>query len=208
MGLMNPLEETAPSEIYIILSNKARSIPEGEGHELSDRQAGRGGGLSGRRMEKFLGWRAPARLAVNKPDGSPSVIPAWYHWDGEALWFVGRERSEWCRHLDADPRIAVVVDVEGPIEIEGESFLTPKVLFEGKAEIVERPGEGNRWVEVAKQMAERYRGRAGLEYLEASRGNPRWLIRVAPTRILSWEGGGWAKRYKVESLADDPPSDE
>lgn len=173
---------------------------------MSDSGTGRGGALSPSRMEKFLAWRALARLAVTRPDGSPYVVPVWYHWDGETLWFVGRERSEWCLFLEDDPRLAAVVDVEGPIEIEGEAFLTPKVVFEGVAEIVERPGEGSRWMEIAREMAHRYRGEAGLRYLEESRDYPRWLIRVVPTSIRSWEGGGWAKRYEPEGSRGAPRS--
>jgi hypothetical protein len=30
------------------------------------------------------------------------VVPIWYQWHDGAFWFVGRERSEWCRYIEAD----------------------------------------------------------------------------------------------------------
>jgi PPOX class probable F420-dependent enzyme len=157
-----------------------------------------GGPLQGERLERFLGGRCLARIAVLRADGSPQVVPVWYHWDGEALWFVGRRHSSWCQNLQTDPRMAAVIDIEGRFVLEGEEFVTPSVVFEGEAELVEEPG-GRQWMEVGRKMALRYRGEDGLRYLEKTANQGRWLIRLVPSQILSWEGGGWAKRYH-----DDP----
>ena len=57
------------------------------------------GGLTAEEMEQFMAGNAVARLATLKPDGSPYVMPVWYHWDGEALYFVGRQRALWCKYI-------------------------------------------------------------------------------------------------------------
>ena len=63
------------------------------------------GGLTAEEMEQFLAGNPVARLATLKPDGSPYVMPVWYQWDGEALYFVGRQRALWCQYIKADGRV-------------------------------------------------------------------------------------------------------
>jgi hypothetical protein len=44
-------------------------------------------------------------------------------------------------------------------------------------------------------MAARYRGEAGVAYLEATRDQERWLFYVTPQRLVTWNGAGWHERY-------------
>lgn len=69
-------------------------------------------------------------------------------------------------------------------------------IVKGDAELIEEPNTGGRWVEIGREMAFRYRGEAGLKYLEASLNEPRWLFLVRPAKITTWHGGGWAEKYK------------
>ncbi len=154
------------------------------------------GPLAGERLDRFLSGATLARLACVRSNGSPTIVPVWYHWDGTALWFVGRKRSAWCLVLAERPRAAAVIDVEGAVSIGGEDFLTPRVIAEGDVAVVEEPGTGDRWVPIARAMAERYRGAAGLEYLDTTMADHRWLIKLVPDQMQTWEGGGWAQRYK------------
>lgn len=154
------------------------------------------GPLVGERLDKFLSGATLARLACVRPDGTPTIVPVWYHWDGTAFWFVGRKRSAWCIILADHPRAAAVIDVEGEVSIGDESFLTPRVIAEGDVTVVEEPGAGDRWVPIARAMAERYRGAAGLTYLESTLADHRWLVKLVPDQLQTWEGGGWARRYK------------
>lgn len=158
-----------------------------------------GAPLSPDRLGRFLQGRLLARVALVTGEGQPYVVPVWYHWDGQALWFVGRERSEWCQIVDRSPVMAAVVDAEGDYVVEGERFFTPRATFRGVARVVERPGEGTAWVPVARAMAERYRGQAGLDYLGTTLTEGRWLIRLDDPRVTSWEGGGWAARYRTSN---------
>lgn len=156
-----------------------------------------GAPLQDGRLQAFLSGALVAHLAMVTPRGDPYLVPAWYHWDGSAVWFVGRERSEWCKMLDERPGLAVVIDAEGPYDASGEQFFTPRVTFRGVAEILERPGEGSAWVPYAREMAFRYRGEAGARYVDESANEGRWLIRLVPAETTSWEGGGWARRYRT-----------
>ena len=162
---------------------------------------GRLGGLEPAELDRFLAGDALARLAVLRPDGWPYVVPVWYQWDGSSLRFVGRERAEWCKFIDHDPRVAVVIDKEHgkPSETSGEMAQIPKVMTQGRAEVVERPNVGGKWVDIAAAMAVRYLGPNGPSYLESTLKQPRWLIRLTPDHLTTWKGVGWAKRYWVDS---------
>ena len=62
---------------------------------MSEDFRGKLGGLDTDEFNHFLAGNPLARLAVLTPDGAPYVIPVWYQWDGEYMWFVGRQKSIW-----------------------------------------------------------------------------------------------------------------
>jgi hypothetical protein len=167
---------------------------------MSQEYRGELGGLASDEVESFLQSDALARVACLKADGAPYVVPIWYQWDGEALWFVGRERSEWCKLMKNDPRVAVVIDKEHgqPDNSSGEIAQIPKFMCSGSVEIVEEPNVGGQWVEIATKMALRYLGQNGPSYMESTLNQPRWLIKLVPEETKTWKGVGWSKRYWVE----------
>ena len=157
------------------------------------------GGLTEQEFELFLSGNSLARLAVLTSDGRPYVVPVWYQWDGSAMWFVGRQRAEWCKMVQADGRVSCVIDSEHSEPDEsGKSMEIPKVMMQGNAEIIEEPNVGGKWVDVAKEMSYRYLGPNGPEYLTGTIDQPRWLIKMTPTKVRSWKGVGWAKKYWVK----------
>lgn len=165
------------------------------------------GGMSEERMHAFLAGDVNARVAVLDDDGRPYVLPLWYHWDGDAFWFVIRERSAIARYMAERPDVGLVIDSTSLHDEEHDRhFEMPKVFAQGKAEVVERPNVGGEWVDIAEQMAIRYLGPNGPSYLVPTLQQPRWLFKVVPDTIKTWEGVGWAKRYWVES--EEGPSYE
>ena len=48
--------------------------------------------------------------------------------------------------------------------------------------------------EMGAEMAERYGGADGLAYLEGTKDEPRYLIKLTPEKITSWRGP-WHPRY-------------
>jgi nitroimidazol reductase NimA-like FMN-containing flavoprotein (pyridoxamine 5'-phosphate oxidase superfamily) len=171
---------------------------------MAEEFRGKLGALDKEEMDQFLAGSALARLACLKPDGSPYVIPVWYQWDGSSFWFVGRQRSAWCEYIKKDGRVSIVIDSDhsgsdlpGTAE-EGQKIEIPKVFVEGTAEVVEEPNIGGQWVQVAETMSYRYLGPDGPTYLVSTLHQPRWLIRLQPTRIKTWQGVGWSPKYWVE----------
>jgi len=174
---------------------------------MADEFRGKMGAMGHDEVAAFLEGDTLARLACLKPDGSPYVIPVWYQWDGEDFWFVGRQRSDWCKYLQADGRASVVIDApHSPTDDMGRSTEIPKVFVEGNVEVVEEPNVGGKWVEVAEKMSLRYLGPNGPTYLTSTIKQPRWLLRLRPTRIKTWQGVGWSPKYWVES--EDGPTYE
>lgn len=135
----------------------------------------------------FLAEPRIARLACLDGDGWPYVVPCWQEWDGSAFWVVPRERSAWARYLAADPRCAITID---------EDDAQRKVVAQCRAVCVEEPNVGGQWVPVATRMSRRYLGENGPRYLEPTLDKPRWLFRLEPTKLQTWQGQDWAERYK------------
>ena len=58
----------------------------------------------------LLGSANLARLAYTWMDGSPRVVPIWFHWTGDQLVLGSPPRAPKLRALAADPRAAVTID--------------------------------------------------------------------------------------------------
>jgi hypothetical protein len=160
------------------------------------------GGMTNEERDAFLAGPWIARLAVLKPDGSPYVIPLWYHWDGLAFWFVARAKSVWAHYVALDPRVSLVVDEPTPP--------IRKVMCDGTAVVVEAAvgpfldnGDMSVWNKLGtNHTGPRYRDAYSTEeYRESVSKEPCWTIKVVPRKLTTWQGLGWAKRYQHEGLA-------
>jgi hypothetical protein len=140
-------------------------------------------------QEEFLARGLAMRLACIRPSGHPHVTVVWHEWRDDAFWLVVRERAAWVEYLKNDPRCSFIIDVPETLE---------KVWGDGIAEIVEEPNVGGAWVPVCERMAIRYLGADGMSYMVPTLRQPRWLIRIDPVKMQSWQGVGWHPRYWVE----------
>lgn len=150
---------------------------------------GKIGELRGEELDAFLDRGLLCRLAVLDEKGWPYVQPVWFAWDPveQVFWVVARKKSAWAAHMKQDGRVALSIDEEEkPYR---------KVSVQGQAEVVEEPNVGGRWVEIAKAMATRYLGPHGPDYIVPTLDKPRWLFRITPTDMKTWQGVAWAKKY-------------
>ena len=161
------------------------------------------GKMSAEEMGIFLEKGYTLRLACLKPNGDPFVVPCWHHWENKSecdrgsgcdcingcFWVIPRSRSKWAEYLKNDPRCSWVIDDDQTME---------KVLCEGVAELVEESVVDGKWVGIAEIMSVRYLGPDGPTYLVPTLNQPRWLFRLRPTKLRSWQGVGWAKSYWVQ----------
>ena len=148
---------------------------------------GKVGKLSQADMEEFLATDVLCRLAVLDGDGWPYVAPVWFQYKDGGFYIVPRERSTWAFFMKNDPRVYLSIDEPGRQR---------KVMVRGEAQLLEEPNIGGRWVEIANEMSLRYLGENGPKYLVPTLNEPRWLFIVKPTKLSSWQGTDWARRYK------------
>src|SRR6266508_3450918 len=131
-------------------------------------------GMTAEEMEAFLERGLSMYLACLTADGSPYVTICWHEWRDGAFWVIPRQRSRWARYLQHDPRVSCVV--------EDSKTLEKVHVSEGRAELVEEPNIGGRWVEIATRMSYRYLGENGPKYLEPTLQQPRWLFKITPEK--------------------------
>lgn len=147
------------------------------------------GPLSPPEQREFFSRPILARLASVRTDGTPYVVPLWFQWDEreQSFWFVIRERSRFMPNLLREPRVCVSIATDAPPYA--------RATIVGRAEIVARPGESDTWMAIARQMTERYIGTLDPGYIDRTARYPRWLVKVVPTEMTTWRGGGWSRYY-------------
>ena len=102
----------------------------------------------------LLGSANPARLAYTWMDGSPRVVPIWFHWTGEQFILSSPTKAPKLRALAADPRVALTIDdnewphkvllVRGCANVEMLNDVTPE--YELAATRYFGPEQGPAWV--------------------------------------------------------------
>ena len=104
--------------------------------------------------EALLGSVNPARLAYTWIDGSPRVVPIWFHWTGDHFVLGSPPKAPKLRALAADPRVALTIDdnswphqvmlVRGRSSIELLDDVSPE--YELAATRYFGPEQGPAWV--------------------------------------------------------------
>ena len=108
----------------------------------------------------LLGSVIPARLAYTWMDGSPRVVPIWFHWTGEQVVLNTPVKAPKVRALTADPRVAITIDdneppwkvlfVRGRADIEMLDDVAPE--YELAATRYFGPEQGPAWVSTVRGM--------------------------------------------------------
>ena len=145
-------------------------------------------GLNADEITEFLAGPIVARIASIQADGAPYITPVWQEWDGKYLYFIPRERSAIVQHIQREPRVAVSCALDG----------SPNTRLQilGVAEIIDGPTVlTGQTLAIAERMATRYLGERGAEYLSPTQDRLRYLVKVTPTKITSWEGVEWHPKY-------------
>ncbi len=127
-------------------------------------------------LDAFLGEARIAKLVTLRADGSPTVVPVWYEWDGATASLFTTRSTAKVRRILADPRVALSVET-------GVGVPEAWVTIEGTATIEERGG-----LALGRRLIDRYYSPEQIAATwpgwEAIAGE--WvLIRIPPTRIES-----------------------
>lgn len=60
--------------------------------------------------QRMLHSTIPARLAYNWTDGTPRVVPIWFHWNGKEVVFGGPTNAPKMQALQDGAKVAVTID--------------------------------------------------------------------------------------------------
>jgi nitroimidazol reductase NimA-like FMN-containing flavoprotein (pyridoxamine 5'-phosphate oxidase superfamily) len=109
----------------------------------------------------LLSSTEPARLAYTWTDGTPRVVPIWFHWDGARLVFGGPADAPKVAVLRERPEVAVTIDradhfpykvllLRGVAEVEDVEGLVPEYVSSAHRYFGEEQGAA--WVEMVGQL--------------------------------------------------------
>ncbi len=132
--------------------------------------------MSREQVDAFLGEARIASLATVRTDGSPTVVPVWFEWDGERARLFTERTSKKIERIRADPRVCLAV--AEPVGVN-EAWVT----IEGTAAIIDSGA-----MELAARLAWRY---YTVEKAEAAialwqKQAETWVIvEIKPSRLRS-----------------------
>ena len=101
-----------------------------------------------------------ARLAYNWRDGTPRVIPIWFHWDGETIVLGSPPNAPKVNVLPNNTKVALTIDrdewpyhallIRGTARVETVEGVTPE--YAACAERYFGQEQGQQWLENVRQM--------------------------------------------------------
>lgn len=102
-----------------------------------------------------------ARLAYTWRDGTPRVIPIWFHWDGETIVLGSPPNAPKVDVLPTNSKVALTIDrdewpyhallIRGIADVETVEDVTPE--YAASAERYFGEEQGREWVEGVRQMS-------------------------------------------------------
>ncbi len=123
--------------------------------------------------QELLASREVARLAYTWTDGTPRVVPIWFHWTGSALTFGTPVEAPKVAALRVNPPVAVTID-------QSSSWPFHVLLLRGHADVEELDDVSDEYAAAARRYFGDEQGGAWVDQL---RGRPMVQITVAPTWV-------------------------
>lgn len=116
--------------------------------------------LSSEIAKELLESRIPARLAYPWKDGSPRVVPIWFHWTGEELVFGSPHDAPKVKVLRNGVQAAVTIDTEGepthalmirgPVSVDIQDGVVAEYAAAARRYLGEEAGQ--QWVQNIEQQ--------------------------------------------------------
>jgi Pyridoxamine 5'-phosphate oxidase len=123
--------------------------------------------------EKLLAAAIPARLAYKWLDGTPRVVPVWFHWTGEQVIVASPGRAPKLKALRVNPDVALTID-----EYAGWPYRALMIRGTAAVEMLDDV------VPEYALAADRYFGpEQGPAWISTLRGKPMGRIPITPTWV-------------------------
>jgi PPOX class probable F420-dependent enzyme len=110
--------------------------------------------------QELLRSKIPARLAYVWPDGTPRVVPVWFHWNGSEFVVATPPRAPKLKALKVNPRVALTIDdntfphkvlmARGTATLEEVDGIVPEYQLAAHRYFGE--AQGRAWVEQVRKM--------------------------------------------------------
>ncbi len=105
--------------------------------------------------QRLLQSTIPAQLAYVWPDGTPRVVPIWFHWNGKELILGSPPRAPKLKALRLNPKVALTIDdhavwpykallIRGTAQVEMVPGVVPEYALAAKRYFGEK--QGAEWV--------------------------------------------------------------
>lgn len=104
--------------------------------------------------QELLHSKIPARLAYIAPDGTPRVVPIWFHWDGRDFVMASPPKAPKLKALAMHPKVSLTIDdntfphkvllVRGTARVESVDGIVPE--YATAAERYFGPEQGKAWI--------------------------------------------------------------
>jgi hypothetical protein len=110
--------------------------------------------------QELLHSKIPARLAYIWTDGTPRVIPIWFHWNGREFIMATPPKAPKLKALAKNPKVSITIDdntfphkvllIRGSARLEPVSGIVPE--YAAAAERYFGPEQGKAWVNQLQSM--------------------------------------------------------
>jgi hypothetical protein len=123
--------------------------------------------------QELLESQQLARLAYSWTDGTPRVVPIWFHWDGRFVTLGSPVRAPKLRALAADPHVGLTID-------DSTSWPYKALLLRGLATVEMLDDVSPQYAASARRYFGETQGEAWVNQL---RGQPMARISIEPTSV-------------------------
>jgi PPOX class probable F420-dependent enzyme len=127
-------------------------------------------------MQAFLARPIIARLATVRPNNTPQIVPMWFLYEDGVMYMSTRTYAAKVKHLQKNPRVAVVVDeMIAPLK-------NRVVTLEGTVEV-----QTTGVKEVTTKIYHKYMGTEGsaTPVAQQSINAPRVILKITPKKVES-----------------------
>jgi pyridoxamine 5'-phosphate oxidase-like protein len=110
--------------------------------------------------KELLGSKIPARLAYIWTDGTPRVIPIWFHWNGRELVMATPPKAPKLKALAKNPKVSLTIDdnvfphkvllVRGTARLQAVEGMVPEYIAAAERYFGREQGEA--WIGQLRTM--------------------------------------------------------
>jgi hypothetical protein len=110
--------------------------------------------------QELLHSKIPARLAYVWTDGTPRVVPIWFHWNGRDIVMASPPKAPKLKALARNPKVSMTIDdntfphkvllIRGSARLEAVDGIVPE--YAAAADRYFGPEQGKAWVDRLRTM--------------------------------------------------------